>query len=72
MGQATSIEWSEMTWNPATGCSKVSPGCAHCYAVGDLGDRKAFGLAVLTRYDNRAAVLRDAVIARGSAESHID
>jgi protein gp37 len=32
MGQATAIEWSEMTWNPATGCSKVSPGCAHCYA----------------------------------------
>jgi len=32
MGQPTNIEWSEMTWNPATGCSKVSPGCAHCYA----------------------------------------
>lgn len=32
MGQPTRIEWSEMTWNPATGCSKVSPGCAHCYA----------------------------------------
>ena len=32
MGQPTSIEWSDMTWNPATGCSKVSPGCAHCYA----------------------------------------
>jgi protein gp37 len=32
MGQPTAIEWSEMTWNPATGCSKVSPGCAHCYA----------------------------------------
>lgn len=32
MGQATAIEWSDMTWNPATGCSKVSPGCAHCYA----------------------------------------
>ncbi len=32
MGQRTAIEWSEMTWNPVTGCSKVSPGCAHCYA----------------------------------------
>lgn len=28
----TSIEWSEVTWNPVTGCDKVSPGCAHCYA----------------------------------------
>jgi protein gp37 len=32
MGQISNIEWTEMTWNPATGCSKVSPGCAHCYA----------------------------------------
>lgn len=28
----SSIEWTEHTWNPVTGCSKVSPGCAHCYA----------------------------------------
>ena len=28
----TKIEWSEVTWNPVTGCSKVSPGCDHCYA----------------------------------------
>lgn len=26
------IEWTEQTWNPVTGCSKVSPGCKHCYA----------------------------------------
>jgi protein gp37 len=26
------IEWTEMTWNPATGCTKISPGCKHCYA----------------------------------------
>jgi protein gp37 len=26
------IEWTDASWNPATGCSKVSPGCAHCYA----------------------------------------
>ena len=32
MSQQTSIEWTESTWNPVTGCSKVSPGCAHCYA----------------------------------------
>lgn len=28
----SAIEWTERTWNPVTGCSKVSPGCAHCYA----------------------------------------
>jgi protein gp37 len=29
---ATTIEWTEVTWNPVTGCSKVSPGCLNCYA----------------------------------------
>jgi protein gp37 len=28
----SSIEWTEHTWNPTTGCTKVSPGCKHCYA----------------------------------------
>ncbi len=28
----TKIEWTDMTWNPTTGCSKVSAGCKHCYA----------------------------------------
>lgn len=28
----TSIEWTDATWNPVTGCTKVSPGCKHCYA----------------------------------------
>lgn len=32
MAQASSIEWTEATWNPVTGCSKVSPGCDNCYA----------------------------------------
>ena len=26
------IQWTEMTWNPVTGCTKISEGCAHCYA----------------------------------------
>lgn len=29
---STGIEWTDEVWNPVTGCSKVSPGCAHCYA----------------------------------------
>jgi protein gp37 len=28
----TSIEWTDKSWNPTTGCNKVSPGCIHCYA----------------------------------------
>ena len=32
MADRSSIEWTEATWNPVTGCTKVSPGCAHFYA----------------------------------------
>lgn len=32
MATQSKIEWTEQTWNPATGCTKVSPGCKHCYA----------------------------------------
>jgi protein gp37 len=32
MAQASSIEWTEATWNPVTGCTKISPGCKNCYA----------------------------------------
>jgi protein gp37 len=32
MGSASSIEWTDATWNPITGCTKVSPGCLNCYA----------------------------------------
>jgi protein gp37 len=32
MSVNSTIEWTESTWNPTTGCTKVSPGCKHCYA----------------------------------------
>jgi protein gp37 len=32
MSAGSSIEWTESTWNPLTGCTKISPGCKHCYA----------------------------------------
>jgi protein gp37 len=32
MSQNSAIEWTDATWNPVTGCDKISPGCAHCYA----------------------------------------
>jgi len=32
MSTRSGIEWTESTWNPLTGCTKISPGCTHCYA----------------------------------------
>ena len=32
MSDGSSIEWTDATWNPVRGCTKVSPGCKHCYA----------------------------------------
>ncbi|MDR0355278.1 MAG: phage Gp37/Gp68 family protein [Deltaproteobacteria bacterium] len=42
---ATKIEWTDKTWNPVTGCSKLSPGCAHCYAETMAHRLKAMGAA---------------------------
>src|ERR1700738_5267622 len=32
MSDHSKIEWTEATWNPVRGCTKISPGCKHCYA----------------------------------------
>ena len=32
MAEISKIEWTDSTWNPVTGCTKISPGCKHCYA----------------------------------------
>jgi len=37
------IEWTDATWNPVTGCSKISPGCKHCYAERMANRLKAMG-----------------------------
>ena len=49
MGDNSAIEWTDATWNPVTGCTKVSPGCKYCYA-----ERLAFRLAAMgnPRYRN--------------------
>lgn len=44
MGAVSDIEWTEATWNPVTGCSKISPGCLHCYAERLSRRLKAMGL----------------------------
>ena len=43
MAQHSGIEWTESTWNPVTGCTKMSPGCAHCYAERMARRLKAMG-----------------------------
>lgn len=47
MADTTAIEWTDSTWNPATGCSKVSPGCQNCYA-----ERVANSLTNTPKYAN--------------------
>lgn len=49
MGTFSNIEWTEMTWNPVTGCYKISQGCKHCYAERMAHRLKAMGTA---RYAN--------------------
>ena len=43
MGAKSAIEWTESTWNPVTGCTKISPGCKHCYAERMARRLKAMG-----------------------------
>lgn len=40
---STGIEWTDTTWNPVTGCDRVSPGCDHCYALTMAKRLKAMG-----------------------------
>ena len=49
MSSATAIEWTDATWNPVTGCDKVSPGCDRCYAMTLAPRLKAMGSA---KYQN--------------------
>ena len=48
--ERSAIEWTEATWNPVTGCSKVSPGCAHCYAE-TFAERFGWGSSAWTPYE---------------------
>nr|VFK21260.1 MAG: protein gp37 [Candidatus Kentron sp. LPFa] len=49
MSAPSRIEWTEHTWNPTTGCTKVSPGCRHCYAETMAKRLQAMGAS---GYDN--------------------
>ena len=49
MANNSKIEWTEATWNPVTGCSKISPGCKNCYAERLAKRLRAMGMK---RYRN--------------------
>lgn len=53
MADHTEIEWTDATWNPITGCSVVSPGCTHCYAMALAGTR-------LKNHDSRSGLTKKA------------
>jgi len=53
MAQDSSIEWTDATWNPVTGCTKISPGCKNCYALRMARRLHAMGQA---RYRNNFTV----------------
>ena len=48
MASNSSIEWTEATWNPVTGCTKISPGCKRCYA-----ERMAYRLQAMGQENYR-------------------
>lgn len=45
MGTRSTIEWTEVTWNPTTGCDRISHGCDNCYALALAKRLKAMGVA---------------------------
>lgn len=53
MAGASKIEWTDATWNPVTGCTKISPGCKNCYAERLAKRLQAMGNP---RYENRFTV----------------
>src|SRR3954468_19530457 len=49
VADGSGIEWTQATWNPTTGCDRISPGCDHCYALTLAKRLKAMGSA---KYQN--------------------
>jgi protein gp37 len=49
VAQNSPIEWTEVTWNPTTGCDRTSPGCDNCYALTLAKRLQAMGVS---RYRN--------------------
>lgn len=55
----TNIEWTDETWNPVTGCSRVSPGCDHCYMYALYPRLKGMGVAGYDRSPGTVQLMTD-------------
>ena len=58
MADKTGIEWTDATWNPVTGCVKVSPGCDKCYAERDLSRWKRSGPNGNAKFDRGGGAIQ--------------
>lgn len=60
MSDKSAIEWTDATWNPVVGCSIVSPGCTHCYAMGEAARqiRCAAGQGRETHYAGAVKIVK--------------
>src|SRR5690606_31022096 len=67
MADSSAIEWTDSTWNPIVGCTKVSAGCKHCYAERMAKRLAAMAVAAEARGRNpgRTANYRKVINARG-------
>ena len=72
---ASRIEWTDSTWNPVTGCTKISPGCKNCYAhrmarqTIMLWGRRGIGTTSPLRYSRMYFTNRYGGITRGRSSS---
>jgi len=77
-GRTTKIRWTKHTWNPTTGCTKVSPGCDNCYAERIARDVASYSQTVLSIFGGASEELdydwfrqiRDICKATGTAYFH--
>ena len=58
----SAIEWTESTWNPVTGCDKISPGCKHCYA--EVMARRLQGMGQANYHHGFQLTLQPAMLER--------
>lgn len=59
MATISKIEWTEQTWNPVTGCTKVSPGCKNCYAEVMAKRLQAMGVAGYEHGFSKVSLMHD-------------
>jgi hypothetical protein len=72
MADRSAIEWTEATWNPTTGCDRVSAGCDNCYALTLAKRLKAMGAAKYQNDGDHGALVEFDGGQRGGVLGHAD